>query len=58
MLKQPEIQPQDYRDAMAKFAGAVHVITSDGPAGRRGVTVIAACSVSDDPPTILVCLNG
>ncbi|MCG6115188.1 MAG: flavin reductase [Mesorhizobium sp.] len=57
MLKQTEIQPQDYRDAMAKFAGAVHVITTDGPAGRRGVTVIAACSVSDDPPTILVCLN-
>lgn len=57
MLKQTEIQPQDYRDAMAKFAGAVHVVTTDGPAGRRGVTVIAACSVSDDPPTILVCLN-
>lgn len=57
MLKQTEIEPQDYRDAMAKFAGAVHVITTDGPAGRRGVTVIAACSVSDDPPTILVCLN-
>nr|WP_210257329.1 flavin reductase [Chelativorans sp. ZYF759] len=57
VLKQPEIHPQDYRDAMAKFAGAVHVVTTDGPAGRRGVTVIAACSVSDDPPTILVCLN-
>lgn len=57
MLDQPEIHPQDYRDAMAKFAGAVHVVTTDGPAGRRGVTVIAACSVSDEPPTILVCLN-
>lgn len=57
MLNQPEIQPQDYRDAMAMFAGAVHVISTDGPAGRRGVTVIAACSVSDEPPTILVCLN-
>jgi len=42
---------------MARFAGAVHVITTDGPAGRRGVTVIAACSVSDSPPTILACLN-
>nr|WP_207621422.1 MULTISPECIES: flavin reductase [Chelativorans] len=42
---------------MAHFAGAVHVITTDGPAGRRGVTVIAACSVSDDPPTVLACLN-
>jgi len=42
---------------MARFAGAVHVITTDGPAGRRGVTVIAACSVSDSPPTVLACLN-
>ncbi len=57
MLKKSEIEPARYRDAMANFAGAVHVVTTDGPAGRRGVTVIAACSVSDDPPTILVCLN-
>ena len=46
-----------YRDAMARFAGAVHVLTTDGPAGKRGTTVIAACSVSDNPPTVLVCLN-
>src|SRR5262245_60201629 len=52
-----EIGPQHYRDAMARFAGAVHVITTDGPAGRRGTTVIATCSVSDSPPTVLVCLN-
>lgn len=42
---------------MAHFAGAVHVVTTDGHAGRRGVTVIAACSASDKPPTVLVCLN-
>nr|WP_274709365.1 flavin reductase family protein [Nitratireductor luteus] len=42
---------------MAHFAGAVHVVTTDGPAGLRGVTAIAACSVSDDPPIVLVCLN-
>lgn len=52
-----EVGPQHYRDAMARFAGAVHVITTDGPAGRRGTTVIATCSVSDSPPTVLVCLN-
>ena len=58
MLKKYEIGPQAYRDAMAHFAGAVHVITSDGPAGgRRGTTVIAACSVSDSPPMVLACLN-
>lgn len=57
MLKTNDIEPRHYRDAMANFAGAVHVATTDGPAGRRGVTVIATCSVSDNPPTILVCLN-
>src|SRR5690606_11406937 len=44
VLKKFEIEPKDYRDAMALFAGAVHVVTTDGKAGRRGVTVIAACS--------------
>ena len=52
-----ELDPRHYRDAMSRFAGAVHVVNTDGPAGRRGTTVIAACSVSDNPPMILVCLN-
>jgi len=57
VLKKNEIGPQTYRDAMARFAGAVHVVTTDGPAGKRGATVIATCSVSDSPPTVLVCIN-
>jgi cob(II)yrinic acid a,c-diamide reductase len=57
VLKTNEIGPQHYRDAMARFAGAVHIVTTDGRAGRRGTTVIATCSVSDSPPTVLVCLN-
>lgn len=57
VLKKNDVEPQAYRDAMSHFAGHVHVVTTDGPAGRRGTTVIAACSVSDTPPMILVCLN-
>lgn len=57
MLKKHEIEPQNYRDAMSRFAGAVHIITTDGVAGRRGTTVIAACSVSDHPPMVLACVN-
>jgi cob(II)yrinic acid a,c-diamide reductase len=57
VLKKNDVEPQTYRDAMAHFAGHVHVVTTDGPAGRRGATVIAACSVSDSPPMVLVCLN-
>ncbi|MFC3607810.1 flavin reductase [Stutzerimonas tarimensis] len=48
---------QDYRDAMSRLAAAVNVVTTDGPCGRAGFTATAVCSVSDDPPTLLVCLN-
>lgn len=48
---------QDYREAMARFGAAVSVVTTDGPAGRRGFTASAVCSVTDDPPTLLVCVN-
>lgn len=57
LLKKHVIEPQAYRDAMSRFAGAVHIVTTHGPAGRRGTTVIAACSVSDGPPMVLACLN-
>lgn len=57
MLKKNAVEPGLYREAMSRFAGAVHVVTTDGPFGRRGTTIIAACSVSDNPPTVLVCLN-
>ncbi len=42
---------------MARLGAAVNVITSDGPAGRCGFTASSVCSVTDDPPTLLVCLN-
>ena len=46
-----------FREAMSRWGTAVHVITTDGDAGRCGVTASAVCSVSDAPPTLLVCLN-
>lgn len=46
----------DYRNAMSHFAGAVHIVTTDGVKNRRGVTISACCSLSDNPPTVLVCL--
>lgn len=57
VLKKTGIEGEAYRDAMSRFAGAVHIVTTDGPAGKRGATVIASCSVSDNPPIVLVCLN-
>lgn len=46
-----------YRDAMSRFGAAVNVVTTDGPSGRVGFTASAVCSVTDDPPTLLVCMN-
>jgi flavin reductase len=46
-----------YRDAMSRVAGAVHLIATDGVAGKAGLTATAVTSVSDAPPTLLVCLN-
>ncbi|MCD2190544.1 flavin reductase [Actinomycetospora soli] len=48
---------QSFRAAMANLSAAVNVVSTDGPCGRAGMTVSAACSVTDAPPTMLVCLN-
>lgn len=51
------LDTHSFREAMSRIAAAVHVVTTDGPGGQQGATVSAACSVSDDPPSILICLN-
>ncbi len=48
---------QEFRDAMARLGAAVNVVTTDGEGGRAGFTASAVCSVTDSPPTLLVCLN-
>lgn len=48
----------DFKNAMANLATAVSVVTTDGDAGRHGFTASAVCSVTDSPPTLLVCMNG
>lgn len=47
----------DFRNAMARLGAAVNVVSTDGPAGRGGATASAVCSVTDEPPTLLVCMN-
>ncbi|MEU4227761.1 flavin reductase [Nonomuraea sp. NPDC026600] len=56
MDDQTEAQ-RSFRTAMANLSAAVNVVTTDGRHGRAGVTVSAACSVTDAPPTMLVCVN-
>lgn len=47
----------DFREAMAHLPAAVNILTTDGSNGRCGVTLSAVCSVTDEPPTVLVCVN-
>lgn len=42
---------------MSRLGAAVNLITTDGSAGRHGMIASAVCSVTDTPPTILVCVN-
>lgn len=46
-----------FRQAMSHVASPVHLVTTDGPAGLGGYTCTAFASVSDNPPTVLACLN-
>lgn len=50
---------EEFVQAMSRAAATVSVVTTDGPAGRAGVTVSAMTSVSADgeAPTMLVCVN-
>ena len=52
------VRRTEFIDAMRRVACSVSVVTTDGMAGRYGATVSAFCSVSADPPTVLVCLNA
>jgi len=52
------VERSAFVNAMRGVASSVSVVTTDGPAGRHGATVSAFCSVSADPPTVLVCLRS
>ena len=47
-----------FRDAMASLSAAVNVVTTAGEAGRCGITATAVCSVTDTPPSVMVCINA
>ena len=44
-------------NAMRGAATGVNIVTTDGTAGRYGITVSAFSSVSAEPPMLLVCIN-
>lgn len=53
------LTPNLFRDAMARLAAPVTVITTRDLDGRpRAFTASAVCSLSAEPPLLLVCVNG
>jgi cob(II)yrinic acid a,c-diamide reductase len=57
-LSMQGLDPVVYREAMSRYAGHVQIVTTEHQGIRRGVTITAACSVSDSPPMVLACLNN
>ena len=56
------VDPQTFKGALGRFASGVTVITvhadtGDGGSSDYGMTASAFCSVSLNPPLILVCVN-
>lgn len=52
------IDINDFKAGMRRFAAGVCLITTRSANGQRsGLTATAVCSVSAEPPTLLVCIN-
>lgn len=53
----PAIDAVAYRNLMRHQAGGVAIISCGRPGARTGLTATAVCSISDSPPTLLICVN-
>jgi flavin reductase (DIM6/NTAB) family NADH-FMN oxidoreductase RutF len=52
------IDSETFKIGMRRLAGHVCLITTADPNGARaGLTATAVCSVSAEPPTLLICVN-
>ena len=58
MLDRLLVDASLYRDAMSRYAGHVQIVTTAHEGEKRGVTITAACSVSDNPAMVLACVNA
>jgi flavin reductase (DIM6/NTAB) family NADH-FMN oxidoreductase RutF len=53
----PCVSPSAFKATMRRFASTVGVVTSRHIAQLNGMTATAICSVSTDPPSILIVVN-
>ncbi len=55
-MEQP-VSLEQFKLGMRLLAGAVNIVSSVHGGRRYGMTATAVCSVTADPPTVLVCIN-
>lgn len=53
----PASPVKDFCSAMRRLAGACTVIASSNGTARGGLTATAVCSLTADPPRLVVCVN-
>ncbi len=51
-------EPLTFKKAMRKHAASVTLITVGSAPDRAGLTATSVCSLTTEPPQLLVCLNG
>ena len=53
-----EVDPRNFRDTVGRFASGITVVTTTLEDSVHGMTVNAFCSVSLDPPLVLVAVDN
>ena len=56
MAQPPSVDPQDFRDALARWASGVTVVTARHDGRPHGMTAASFSSLSLEPPLVLVCV--
>lgn len=56
-VRERALDRAEFVTAMGQVATGVTVVATDGAVGRVAQTVSAMCSVSADPPLVIVCIN-
>jgi flavin reductase len=47
----------EFRNGMRHLSGAVSIITTENEGAPAGMTATAVCSLTADPPKLLICIN-
>lgn len=57
MALEAQISPEVFKQTMGLLAGGVAIATCSKIGVRQGLTVTAVCSLTMDPPTVVLCVN-